>query len=234
MSEHEQQTTPDTDETLAYTLWAVFRRSPDATATPSAAATNELADVIASLPGSNVTLRGIYDVSGFRADADLMVWVHGSSAESLQCAYRRLRGTELFRTLLPQWNAMGVHRDAEFTRDHRPAFMRGLEPRNWVVVYPFVRSYEWYILPADERRQMLAEHGRLGAGFKTVLTHTVAAFGLGDYEWILPLEANELIDIVDVIRALRATNARLHVREEVPFFTGRRIDVADVAGLLSK
>lgn len=230
----EQRPPVETDQALAYTLWAVFRRDPAAKAPPATAATTaELADAVSTIP-SGVTLRGIYDVSGFRADADLMVWLHGSSAENLQAAYRHLRQTDLIGSLLPEWNAMGVHRDAEFSKDHRPAFIRGEAPRSWVVVYPFVRSYEWYILPADERRGMLAEHGRLGASFKTVLTHTVAAFGLGDYEWILPLEAHELIDIVDVIRALRATNARLHVREEVPFYTGRRVEVEEIAALLGR
>ena len=70
---------------------------------------------------------------------------------------------------------------------------------------------------------MLAEHGRKGREYPQVLSNTVAAFALGDYEWILALEADELTDLVDLMRHLRATEARRHVREEVPFFTGRRI-----------
>ena len=55
-----------------------------------------------------------------------------------------------------------------------------------------------------------------------VLANTVAAFGLGDYEWLLAFESDELTRIVDLMRELRATGARRHVREEVPFFTGPR------------
>ncbi len=51
--------------------------------------------------------------------------------------------------------------------------------------------------------------------------NTVSAFALGDYEWVLAFEADELHRIVDLMRDLRATEARRHVREEVPFFTGR-------------
>ena len=79
---------------------------------------------------------------------------------------------------------------------------------------------------------MLAEHGRRGAAFRSVLANTVASFALGDYEWILPLEADELTDLVDLMRDLRYTEARRHVREEVPFFTGRRIQPAEVVEVL--
>lgn len=234
--EHDDMTDPANNppQELAFTLWAVFRRNPAGTSAPVSGpdAETELAEMIAGFDANGVTLRGVYDVSSLRADADLMVWLHGNSAEVLQHALRQLRRTRLLSPLLPTWNAMGVHRDAEFSREHAPAFLRGKPPANWLTVYPFARSYDWYILPAEERRAMLAEHGRKGAAFKGVLTNTVAAFGLGDYEWILPLEADDLIDLVDVIRELRATRARLHVREEAPFFTGRRIRLEEIAEIL--
>ncbi|MCZ9341372.1 chlorite dismutase family protein, partial [Streptomyces sp. TRM76130] len=48
----------------------------------------------------------------------------------------------------------------------------------------------------------------------------------------LAFEADELHRIVDLMRHLRGSEARLHVREEVPFYTGRRKDLAElVAGL---
>ena len=217
-----------------FTLWAVFQR--DHAAGPAAtdrAAVMALEDLVATLEARGITLRGAYDVTGMRADADLMLWLHGGDAATLQAALRQLRQTALLAPLRPRWHAMGVHREAEFSREHLPAFLRGKPAARWLTVYPFVRSYEWYILPDEERKAMLAEHGRKGAAFKSVLTNTVAAFGLGDYEWILPLEADDLLDLVDVVRALRATRARLHVREEVPFVTGRRVPLAEIPEVLS-
>jgi chlorite dismutase len=143
-----------------------------------------------------------------------------------------LRRTRLIEPLLPTWNAMGVHRDAEFSANHLPAFMRGKDPAAWVTVYPFVRSYEWYLLPEEERRAMLGEHGRKGSEYRSVLANTVASFALGDYEWILALEDDELLNLVDLMRHLRQTDARRHVREEIPFYTGRRIDTAEVIEVL--
>ena len=219
---------PANDE-LGYALWAVLRRDPDKPVDP----TGDLTAAIAAIEAAGVTIRVWYDVSSIRADADLMVWLHGALPEKLQWALRELRRSALLVTLLPTWNVLGVHRDAEFTASHLPSFMRGKAPEKWLTVYPFVRSYEWYLLPDDERRAMLGNHGRKGAEYPQVLPNTVASFALGDYEWILALEAPELVDLVDLMRHLRQTDARRHVREEVPFYTGRRIDVSEIAEVLS-
>ncbi|WP_375401561.1 hydrogen peroxide-dependent heme synthase [uncultured Amnibacterium sp.] len=214
-----------------YALWAVLRR--DAIRTPAAGLSiAELDEVLLALGAQGVTLRGFYDVSGFRADADLMIWLHGGGAAALQAALRRLRAVSPLDTLVPVWNAIGVHRDAEFNRSHVPGFLRGEAARGWLSVYPFVRSYDWYVLPEADRARMLAEHGRKGAAYTSVVANTVAAFALGDYEWILPLESDELTDIVDMMRDLRATEARLHVQEETPFYTGRRIEPSEIAEVL--
>ena len=213
-----------------FTLWAVWRRNPDAPVAETDA--TELETISGYIEDSGVTIRGFYDVSGLRADADLMVWLHGDTAEELQKALRRLRRTELLRSLLPVWNALGVHRDAEFNRRHVPGFLRGVEPKQWLCLYPFVRSYEWYLLPEEERSRMLAEHGRKGGAHTGVIANTVAAFALGDYEWLLPLESDEITELVDLMRDLRYTDARRHVREEVPFFTGRRLRFDEIADVL--
>lgn len=222
---------PDTDPApAAFTLWAVLRRDPQHPVTEPDE--TELASITTLIEEGGVTVRGFYDVSGLRADADLMIWLHGPNPDELQRDLRRLRRTELLRHLLPVWNAMGVHRDAEFNRAHVPGFLRGVPAREWLCVYPFVRSYEWYLLPEEDRRRMLAEHGRRGAAFETVTANTVASFALGDYEWILPLEADDLGDLVDLMRDLRYTDARRHVREEVPFYTGRRLELHEIPEVL--
>ncbi|HEY4151867.1 MAG TPA: hydrogen peroxide-dependent heme synthase [Pseudolysinimonas sp.] len=223
--------TPDSGDALAYTLWAVLRRAAPAEARVPGG--EPIAAAIQAVENSGVTLRGLYDVSGLRADADLLIWLTGPTADGLQLALRTLRRSAELVACSPTWNALGVHRDAEFSRTHAPAFLRGLAPKEWVTVYPFVRSYDWYLLPEDERRTMLADHGRKGSEYPRVQTNTVAAFALGDYEWILALEADDPIDLVDLMRHLRQTEARRHVREEVPFFTGRRVSADDVPEVLA-
>ena len=126
------------------------------------------------------------------------------------------------------WSVAALHRPAEFNKSHIPAFLAEEEPRAYVCVYPFVRSYEWYLLPDEERRELLAEHGRMARDYPDVRANTISAFALGDYEWVLAFEADDLDRIVDLMRELRASRARRHVRVEVPFYTGPRVPVADL------
>ncbi|KNX37019.1 hydrogen peroxide-dependent heme synthase [Luteipulveratus halotolerans] len=219
------------NDSIRYTMYSVFRCARELPQ-DRAALLQEAEAFLAGLPDEGVVVRGVYDVGGLRADADLMIWWHAERVESLQAAYRAFLATELGRTLDPFWSNVALHRPAEFNRSHIPAFLAEERTRNYVCVYPFVRSYDWYLLPDEERRTMLKDHGVAARDYPDVRANTVASFALGDYEWILAFEADELDRIVDLMRDLRATEARRHVREEVPFFTGPRVELADLVGRL--
>ena len=210
---------------INYTMYSVFART---SAVSASAAADALAAIEKATEGKGLVVRGWYDVAGFRADADLMVWWHAPSSETLQDAYLALRASELGETLVPVWSQVGLHRAAEFNRAHIPAFLAGEQPKQNICVYPFVRSTEWYLLPDDERKQMLREHGMMAAPYPDVRANTVASFALGDYEWLLSFECDELYRILDLMRDLRAAAARRHMREEQPFFTGRRRELAKI------
>jgi len=212
------------NSTIRYTMWSVFRVRPGVLGEDRSDVATETTAFLDALEGKGVVVRGVYDLTGLRADADFMIWWHADNVEALQAAYAELRrSTALGRASDAVWSQVALHRPAEFNKSHVPAFIAGEEPKGYVCVYPFVRSLDWYLLPDQDRRQMLADHGKAARGYADVRANTVPAFALGDYEWILAFEADQLDRIVDLMRDLRATEARRHVREETPFFTGPRV-----------
>ncbi|MGY2874606.1 hydrogen peroxide-dependent heme synthase [Marmoricola sp. URHA0025 HA25] len=214
--------------TIRYTMWSVFKlRDPLVDADRELEA-GEIEALFGNLGTAGVVVRGLYDVAGLRADADLMIWVHAETSDELQDAYHRFRHTAFGRRLEPVWSQMALHRPAEFNKSHVPAFLAEEETRSYVCVYPFVRSYEWYLLDESERRRLLAEHGKMAREYPDVRANTVSSFALGDYEWMLAFEADELHRIVDLMRHLRGSETRMHVREETPFYTGRRVTATDL------
>jgi hydrogen peroxide-dependent heme synthase len=216
------------NDVIRYTAWSVFSVSQPLGEDRHTGLATEVEQLFAELALTDVMVRGCYDVSALRADADLMIWWHAETAEQLQSAYSRFRRTRLGQHLRPVWSVMALHRPAEFNKSHIPAFLAEEQARRFVCVYPFVRSYEWYLLEDKERRALLAEHGQMAREYPDVRANTVASFALNDFEWILAFEADELHRIVDLMRHLRGSETRRHVREEVPFYTGTRRSIREL------
>jgi len=245
---------------IRYAMWSVFAVAEPLGDADRVAYAAQVEALLADLYAAGTVTRGVYDVAGLRAEANLMVWWHAETIEGCQEAYHRFLRTDFGAHLDPVWSVAALHRPAEFNASHIPAFMADEEARDYICVYPFVRSYEWYLLPDEERRAILAEeearayvciypfvrsyewyllpdeerrellreHGQMGRDYPDVRANTIASFALNDYEWILAFEADELHRIVDLMRDMRATRARLHVREEIPFYTGPRVEVAEL------
>jgi len=201
-----RRTARELNELIRYTMWSVFRVRDGAAlaAGPAGEMTSELVALLEQAAGKGTITRGCYDVQGLRADADFMFWWIAPSVDDLQELYARFRRTRLGRASEPVWSVVALHRPAEFNKGHIPAFLAEEAPRDYVSVYPFVRSYEWYLLEPAERRAMLAEHGMMAREYPDVRANTVACFALNDYEWILAFEADELHRIVDLMRHRRA------------------------------
>jgi hydrogen peroxide-dependent heme synthase len=224
----------DLNNMIRYTMWSVFRARTDAERLPDerGPVTIEIEQLVDEIAAKDVVVRGVYDIAGLRADADYMIWWHAPSSDDLQEAYSRFRRTRLGRASEPVWSQLALHRPAEFNKSHVPAFLAAEEPRAYLCVYPFVRSYEWYLLDPADRREMLAEHGRMAREYPDVRTNTVASFALGDYEWMLAFEADDLHRITDLMRHLRGAQARRHTRLEVPFYSGRRRPLREIVAAL--
>ena len=172
-----------------------------------------------------ITVRGIYDLAGMKANADFMIWWHAETFEEVQSAFAAFRReTSLGKASSLVWAGNGVHRPSEFNKRHLPAFIMGEAPEKWCCVYPFIRSYDWYVMEEEKRARILREHGMKARDFADVRANTIAAFVVSDYEWMLSFEAEDFGRIVVLMHTMRYTEARLHVREELPFYTGRMVE----------
>jgi peroxiredoxin len=109
-----------------------------------------------------LVLRGAYSLAGFRADADLMLWLHGTDLPGLHELAISLRRSGLGPYLREAYTYIGMVPESQYAPEHRPAFAKGAAPKTYLSIYPFIKTPAWYRLPFPERRLMMAEHGRLG------------------------------------------------------------------------
>lgn len=212
---------------LIFASYPVFKSRPGALGDDRDVAIKELQGLFDDF-SDRVEVRGSYSLAGFRADADLMFWWVSPSADDLQDLTVALKQTVVGKATEQADQFLGLVRPAEFSPDHLPAFVKGVEPQRYLCVYPFVRTPDWYLLDPKDRGALLRDHGMAGREFPDIGANTTAAFGLGDWEWILGFEASSLDRIVDLIRRLRNTEARRYTKVEIPFYTGIRKPLAEV------
>ncbi|MBX6378011.1 MAG: chlorite dismutase family protein [Clostridia bacterium] len=213
-----------------YSVHAVYRRTERWLTLDAGSRAGAAAEVQALLDryGDRVSVRGTYSAAGFRPDADVVFWLLSPSPDDLHELLAAMRRTTFGRTLDLVWAFWGLTRPPEFVGDHITAFQKGIPPRKYLQLYPFVRTAEWYLLPKERRGELLREHGMLGREFPEVLTNNVQAFGLGDYEWILAFETDEFARFVDMIRRLREAEARRYTQLDTPFILAVRKPLAEV------
>lgn len=158
-----------------YKLDPTFARLP---ADTQQTAKREYLEALETRPDS-VTLRGVYSLVGFREDADLMFWVHGVDLDAMQALAVRLRQTTLGRYLDSIQSYVGVVAGGRYDPSHLPSFMLGAEPKNFISVYPFVKTTDWYLLPYERRRELMAEHGIVGRRFAVAREYQTPAAHAG-------------------------------------------------------
>ncbi|MGH2518092.1 MAG: chlorite dismutase family protein [Ktedonobacterales bacterium] len=141
-----------------FALDAAYMRLPDA---EQARGKAEFLRALDARPES-VSLRGAYSMVGLREDVDFMLWVVSDDLDTIQRLAVNLRHTGLGRYLTTRQTYVGVVAGGRYDPAHSPAFMQGAPPKSYISVYPFVKTSDWYLLPYERRRELMAEHGLVG------------------------------------------------------------------------
>ncbi len=243
--------TSTTSDSPVYSAFWLYSAEPEYGRLPPAEQNTAKASFLHALESrpESVALRGAYSLVGLRHDADLMLWVYGPDLDDIQELAVALRRSGLGRYLRQAHAFLGVTTAPRYDPEHKPAFVAGAEPKAYASVYPFVKTAEWYLLSREERGRLMAEHGRVGRRYAVprerlapaggtgggaaaatavetevgggVLSNTVDAYGLGDYEFILANESDDPSEITAMMMALRATEVRRYTRLDTPIFFGR-------------
>jgi peroxiredoxin len=212
----------ETPQSLYANFWVykVDREWRKLPAADKAAARAEFAGILERFAAEGVDVRGVYSLVGLRHDADLLLWLVARDIDSMQQLAVALNGSALGGHLETVNSLLGVALGTRYTSDHAPAFVKGIPPKRYLSVYPFVKTHEWYQLPFEERRQTMAEHGRMGREYPDILTNTVSSFGVGDHEFVVAFESDDVPDMVRMVEHLRPAASRPYTKLDTPILLG--------------
>jgi chlorite dismutase len=102
------------------------------------------------------------------------------------------------------------------------------KPMRYVVVYPFIKAREWYLLPFEERKKLMEEHISVGRKYPQVRLNTSYSFGINDQDFVLAFEIDDLIIFQDLIVQLRETRLSKYVIKDTPMIVCVHKDAEDI------
>ena len=174
--------------------------------------------------GSAVDVRS-YSLIGTRADVDFMLWQISPSLEALQGLAAGIIRTGMGRYLTMGYSYLATTRPSPYTKDHRHSGQSSrdgsIRPRGdeYLFVYPFTKTHEWYQLPQESRQAIMGEHFRVGHRFPGIKVHTAYSFGIDDHDFVLGFEGNDPEEFVRLVMELRHSRARPYTLADTPIFT---------------
>jgi chlorite dismutase len=105
--------------------------------------------------------------------------------------------------------------------------------RRYLFVYPLDKKREWYALPMDERRRIMANHIEVGRRYPQITINTAYSFGIDDQEFMVSFEADQPGDFLDLVQELRGTESSAYTLRDTPIFScvsmslNRAVDALD-------
>jgi len=179
-----------------------------------------------------------YTLFGLRADCDLMLWRISYRIEDFQEMSTALARTGLGAYLLPAYSYLSMTKRSVYVDHHVHEGQEGtrleihVADAKYLVVYPFVKKREWYLLTKHARQGMMNEHIEIGHKYPTVKLNTTYSFGLDDQEFVVAFETDHLAHFLDLVQELRETEASRYTERDTPIFTCVAGDIETVLNSL--
>ena len=152
---------------------------------------------------------------------DLLLWRNASSVDVFQKSVGRMLLTGFGRYLDVSYSLLGLIRPSTYVKraNWQEQAIYSSQRSRYLVVYPFSKTPEWYLIKAEERQAMMKEHIQVGHRYPSVRQVLAYSFGLDDQEFIVAYEMDELDEFEELVRALRETEVRGFTLRDTPILT---------------
>jgi len=177
------------------------------------------------LRNSGIKLR-TYSTLGLRDDADFLFWFAAKSVDEIQDTISKLYSTVFGKYITPSLVYLSCTRPSIYARKGKTSsFISGDEPKKYVVIYPFTKTREWYLLPREQRQKMMDEHIDVSQKYPQIVINTTYSFGIHDEDFMLAFETDELRDFQNLIMDLRESKVSRYVQVDTPMIVCLKKDI---------
>jgi chlorite dismutase len=176
----------------------------------------------------------VYSSIGLKPGVDILLWRLASSVDDLETSAAAFLDAGLGRWLGVRHSFLGRVGPSQYTRrptEQEQATFSGARSR-YLVVYPFTKSAEWYLLSAEARQGVMNEHMRVGHQYPDVRQSLAYSFGLDSQDFLVAYETDDLVIFGDLVRALRSTESRRSTVNDTPILLGIHRPLGQIMSLL--
>ncbi len=167
-----------------------------------------------------------YSNLGLRDDTDFLFWFAAKTVEEIQVVIEKLYKTVFGKYIIPSITYLSCTRPSIYAKDAKThGFVTGNEPKKHVIVYPFTKTREWYLLPKEKRQQIMDEHIQVSKRYPQVVLNTTYSFGIHDEDFLLAFEVDDIRDFQDLIMDLRETQVSTYVKNDIPMIVCVKKDI---------
>ena len=167
-----------------------------------------------------------YQLAPMETSADLMVWsAVAVTSEAAPAHFFEVlaKATSRFRQYLESKTTLwGFTRPSQYSksrsRQQIEPFQTARAP--YLIIYPFTKTSDWYLMNQEARQGMMNEHIRIGKQYASIKQLLLYSFGLQDQEFVVVYETDDLSLFSTLVQDLRSTEARRFTLSDVPVHTG--------------
>lgn len=175
-----------------------------------------------------------YSMVGLQAGSDLLLWRLGSALDELEEAAAAALQAGIGRYLRVAESLLGIIQPSQYVKKptaQEQSLFEG-ERSRYLVVYPFTKSAEWYLLGREARQGIMNEHMRIGHEYPQVRQLLAHSFGIDDHDFLVAYETDDLVAFSNLVRDLRGTEGRRWTVRDTPILTAVHRPLPEVVGLL--
>jgi chlorite dismutase len=180
-----------------------------------------------------------YTTFGVRAETDFLLWRISYDLDDFEEMSTAMRATEMGTYLNTPYSFLAMTKTSIYVDDHVHEDQESTRNKiviggaKYLFVYPFVKTRPWYVLPKEERQDIMREHIRFGHLYPSVKLNTTYSFGLDDQDFVVAFESDKPSDFLDLVQGLRETKSSLFTQRDTPILTCTQQDVATILAHIS-
>lgn len=160
-----------------------------------------------------------YATLGLKVNSNMLLWLQSETIDEIQDFLNKLMHTELGTHLVITHTLFAMARPTQYSDKSTIHLRTKRKGGKYLIIYPFTKTKEWYMLDFDTRRKLMGGHVMIGKKYPQIQQVLLYSYGIDDSEFIVSYEMDDLSKFQSLVMELRSDKVREYTAKDTPIFT---------------